>query len=258
MLYRAKLAFGYFGQPLKAVIKWLYVSRETTNFTYDLTPQNMLYLGCFLAGVARKTYKEMSVYMNELKDDSNLREHIRKMTQANDRTVSADFDARYGRRIGWYALTRALKPRVIVETGVDKGLGACVLTAALMRNSAEGYPGRYYGTDINPDAGYLLAGTYGAHGRLLIGDSIASLGAFDERIDLFINDSDHSADYEAREYVAVAGKMTGTGMILGDNAHATTKLAEFALATGRQFAFFGEKPEGHWYPGGGIGVAYRG
>ena len=31
------------------------------------------------------------------------------------------------------------KPKIVVETGVDKGLGACVLTAALMKNSEEGY-----------------------------------------------------------------------------------------------------------------------
>ena len=39
----------------------------------------------------------------------------------------------YGRRLGWYALVRALKPRTVVETGADKGLGSCVLAALRLR-----------------------------------------------------------------------------------------------------------------------------
>ncbi|MGH8488547.1 MAG: class I SAM-dependent methyltransferase [Gammaproteobacteria bacterium] len=86
----------------------------------------------------------------------------------------------------------------MVETGVDKGLGSCVL-AALLRHAAEGFPGRYYGTDINPAAGGLFCGEYARTGRILYGDSVRSLAQLDEPIDFFINDSDHSADYEALE-----------------------------------------------------------
>ena len=75
-----------------------------------------------------------------------------------------------------------------METSVDKGLGACVLTAALIRNSKEGYPGRYYGTEINPEAGYLLQEEYAEFGEILWGDSIESLKKFDKKIDMFIHD----------------------------------------------------------------------
>lgn len=51
---------------------------------------------------------------------------------------------------------RATKPAVVVETGVDKGLGSCLLSAALTRNSEDEHPGYFYGTDINPKVGYLL------------------------------------------------------------------------------------------------------
>jgi predicted O-methyltransferase YrrM len=168
----------------------------------------------------------------------------------------ADKEARYGRRVGWYALTRVLKPRIIVETGVDKGLGACLLTAALKRNAQEKHKGRYFGTDINPVAGYLLSGDYAEYGRILYGDSIESLEEFDGEIDLFINDSDHSAQYEAKEYEAVAAKLSAQAIILGDNAHATDKLLEFSLRTNRHFIFFEEGPTNHWYPGGGIGISF--
>ena len=93
-----------------------------------------------------------------------------------------------------------------METGVDKGLGSCVLSAALLRNHAEGHPGRYLGTDINPQAGWLFQGPYRKAGQILYGDSIESLQCLEGPIDLFINDSDHSAEYEEREYACITSK----------------------------------------------------
>jgi hypothetical protein len=150
-----------------------------------------------------------------------------------------------------------MRPRVIVETGVDKGLGSCILTAALKRNKEEGFSGRYYGTDINPHAGYLLSGEYAQYGGILYGDSIESLGNLNEEIDIFINDSDHSPDYEFREYLTVRNKLSRRAIVLGDNAHCCDRLLKFSVETGRQFIFFQEKPLKHWYPGGGIGISFH-
>ena len=75
-------------------------------------------------------------------------------------------------------------------------------------------------------------------------------------MDLFINDSDHSAEYEAREYHTIASKLSDRAVILGDNAHATTSLYDFAMRTNRRFLFFKEEPKGHWYRGAGIGSAF--
>ena len=159
--------------------------------------------------------------------------------------------------MGWYAFARILKPRVIVETGVDKGHGSVVLCAALIRNEREGFPGQYYGTDINPRAGYLLIAPYRRVGKVLYGDSLQSLSKINE-IDVFINDSDHSADYERREYEAILPRLRPGGIILGDNSHVTSILAKFSEEHGRQFLFFQEQPENHWYPGAGIGISFEG
>jgi cephalosporin hydroxylase len=107
----------------------------------------------------------------------------------------------------WYAIVRAIKPEVVVETGVDQGMGAVVLCAALKRNASEGHPGQYFGTDINPRAGYFLKGEYAKFGKVLHGDSLKSLETL-EKIDLFINDSDHSASYERAEYELIRSKLT--------------------------------------------------
>jgi hypothetical protein len=134
-------------------------------------------------------------------------------------------------------------------------LGSVLLCSALLRNLQEGFPGRYYGTDIAADAGYLLAPPYDSAGEILYGDSIESLKQLGE-IELFINDSDHSMDYERREYLTIAAKLTPRAIILGDNAHCNGELAAFSREHGRQFLFFHEEPAGHWYPGGGIGISF--
>jgi hypothetical protein len=157
--------------------------------------------------------------------------------------------------LGWYAFVRILKPRVVVETGVDKGLGSVTVCAALRRNAAEGFPGRYFGTDKNPDAGFLLSAPYSEFGQILYGDSIESLKTIPQ-VDVFINDSDHSADYERREYEIVGPRLSTEGLILGDNSHCTDVLARFSAEHDRQFLFFQEKPKDHWYPGAGIGISF--
>lgn len=252
---RLRLGFNYFVPSFKNLYSWLYSSREDTNFTYDLSDQNKDYVASFVSAITNTSITQVKKYISELNEDLALREHVRSsVIKFGD--SSMDPDARYGRRLGWYAFVRALKPKVIIETGVDKGLGSCVLASALLKNQAEGSPGYYYGTDINPNAGYLFQGQYRTVGTILYGDSIASLQQFNQPIDLFINDSDHSADYEKREYETIQSKLSSKAVLLADNAHVTNCLYKFAESTGRKFLFFQEKPKDHWYPGAGIGAAF--
>ena len=97
---------------------------------------------------------------------------------------------------------------------------------------------------------------YSNFGEILYGDSIESLGKFQERIDLFINDSDHSAKYEYEEYEIIKNKLSSNAFLLGDNSHVTDSLRKFSNRNGRHFLFFREVPKDHWYPGAGIGFSF--
>jgi hypothetical protein len=248
---------SYVFSSVPAWAKWIFTSREESNFTYDLTEGNLLYLSHVIAAITGASVSQARACIDELRNDRELAQHLEARTLESDFRSVADRRIGYGRRLGWYALVRLTKPKVVVETGVDKGLGAAVLCAAVLRNREEGHEGKYYGTDIVPTAGWLLSGKYAAGGEILYGDSIESLTMLDETIDVFINDSDHSADYEAREYETILPKLADNGLILADNAHVTTKLAEFSRDHQRQFLFFQEQPRDHWYPGGGIGISYK-
>ena len=256
--YRTKTALSYYYGPLFNLIKWLFNSNENTNLTYNLERNNRRYLASLIAHLVNSDYSTILGYMDEAEGDVELKRHIEDTTAASPFALVADREVRFGRRLGWYVFVRVMKPQVVIETGVDKGLGACLLSAALMRNSEEGHEGRYFGTDINSDAGYLLSGKYAEYSRIIYGDSIETLRSFNSEVDLFINDSDHSADYEEKEYEVIAPKLSERAIVLGDNSHVTDKLLDFSLKRGRQFIFFAEKPLDHWYPGSGIGISVPG
>ena len=254
---RIYVASRYYNRKYLQIIKWGFRSREYTNFTYHLTEDNLSYLAHIIAVVTKLGYDQIMDYMEELQSDKELQDTILAAVEKSPERRYADREIRFGRRLGWYAFARALKPRIVIETGVDKGLGSVILCAALLRNRDEGKEGRYYGTDINPKAGYFLAGKYREVGEILYGDSIESLSKFGKSIDLFINDSDHSADYEYQEYLTIRDLINDGTIILGDNSHCTSKLADFSRETDRNFIFFKETPRDHWYPGAGIGISFK-
>jgi len=255
-LYKLKILFMYHKKSLKNIASWLFKSQEITNFTYDLTKLNKLYLAAMISDITGCDLNKILAFIEEIENDVELKRHVKKYTEMSEESYVADKDAKFAKRIGWYVFVRAIKPKVVVETGIDKGLGSCVLAAAIKRNVEEGYDGYYYGTDINLKAGYLLDGVYKKHGEILYGDSIESLKKLNKTIDLFINDSDHSAEYEKMEYETIINMIADNAIILGDNSHTTDKLYDFAMLTDRHFLFFKEEPKEHWYPGGGIGIAF--
>jgi predicted O-methyltransferase YrrM len=228
---------------------------EISNFTYALTDRSLIELAHTVAVATARPVEEILDYMREVDDNKLLIDTLREGLRQRG-YVSDDIATPFGRRLGWYAFARALKPHVIVETGVDRGYGALLLCAALLANKSEGAPGRYFGTDLNPDAGWILSGQFKQMGTVLYGDSIQSLQNLHENIDLFINDSDHSADYEYREYQTVAPKLSPQAVILGDNSHVSDRLALYSTENNRNFLFFKEEPLGHWYPGAGIGISF--
>ena len=237
--------------------RWVFQSRADANFTYNLTDRCRTNLAAGLSGILDVPFETLLSYFREIEEDQAFNTHIFDLWQEHPERFRTDRHPHVGRRMVWYAVARSLKPKVIIETGVDQGMGAVVLCAALLRNAAEGHPGRYFGTDINPNAGFYLKPPYSSVGQILYGDSIQSLRAFADGVDLFINDSDHSADYEADEYDVIKGKLSQHAIVLGDNSHVTPKLAEFSMREGRRFVFLAEEPANHWYRGAGIGVSWK-
>src|ERR1051325_2590265 len=126
------------------MIRWAFTSKEHYNHTYHLTDLNKAYLASYGAVIANHPLQEIEGYFRELETDEKWRSSLIERALAGPDRHNSDVEPRYGRRLGWYALIRATKPRVVVETGVDRGLGTAVIAAALMRNAKEGFPGLVY------------------------------------------------------------------------------------------------------------------
>jgi hypothetical protein len=244
-------------KPVWTGIRWAFVSREHYNYTYNLQPMSVEYLVALLSVITGKSQREISGYIHEAEGDQRLKDHIIGETMKSPERHVADAEVRFGRRLGWYALVRALKPRVVVETGVDKGLGSCLLVSALQRNAAEGQPGKLIGIDINPNAGYLIQPPYDQPCQMVYADSLATLAGLKESVDVFIHDSDHSPEFETKEYESVTSKLSPQAVVVSDNAAHTDRLLRWARGTGKEFLYYAEKPAGHWWPGEGIGVAFQ-
>jgi hypothetical protein len=246
----------YDAQLLGRSARWLFTSREHHNYTYDLTERNRAHLAWYLASVMDASGEQFRGWLDEVEQDAALRALLSNGVASSDRRGLADRKVCYGRRIAWYACVRALKPKHVVETGIDKGLGSTLIAAALRRNAAEGQPGRLSALDINPDAGYLIQGPYREFVDIVCGDSLTSIPRLKTPVDLFIHDSWHSVEHEAAEFALIEEKLSPNALLLSDNAAETDVLLELAERTGRHFLYFQEMPSQHWFPGDGTGIAW--
>jgi len=249
-------ALTYSFRQISLALRWAFTSKEHYNHTYHLTPLSRAYLVSYTAVICGHPESEIEKHFIELENDEELRRSLIERALASPDRHNSDIEPRYGRRLGWYALVRATKPKTVVETGVDRGLGTVVIAAALRHNASEGFPGMLYATDIVPTCGHLMSETYRQFSKIIIGDSVDSLKKFDQPVDIFIHDSDHRPEYEWAEFLAIEPKLHPDSITMSDNSQQTSKLLEFSKRIDRSFLYFQDQPLKHWWPGDGIGAAF--
>jgi hypothetical protein len=227
---------------------------------YGLTPLSEAHLAAMLAVVTGKSNDELLGYIRELNEDSEFRRQIQEFLATCPYKLAHEMygtgeQLRYCERTGWYAAVRALKPALVVETGVFMGLGSCVLTHALKKNAAEGFPGRFIGIDTNPESGSLFKGSFAEWGELRIGSSDAVLQTIDRPIDLLISDSMHAGAYEQIEYRAMAPKLAPGALVIG-SSNRKPGLLGFSEETGRQYLVFDSQAQDYWTVASGITFSF--
>lgn len=234
-----------------AALRYLAVGRELSNFTYDI--DNYDELVDFVGRVVDAPLERVRDYVQEILADVHLLQEVgTRLSTHRDRTSTALL----GRRVGWYAICRCVRPSLVVETGTRDGLGTSVLARAIQKNAEEAaIAGRVATFDIDDRSGWAVPGALREYVDMHVGDARQMLptALHGRRVDVFIHDSLHTYDHERFEFdVAFAH---GCEIVMSDNAHATTALADFARERGWSYSFFRERPIDHFYPGGGIGVA---
>jgi hypothetical protein len=233
-------------------LRYALFGHETSNFTYEIANEDELV--AFVAEALGKPPDSIRRFLSEVETDIEFSQAL--TSRLVGRHVK-DSRLLFGRRLGWYAVVRATRPRLVVETGTADGLGTALLTRALQRNDAEGYGGRLISFDVDPAAGWLLTDDMLRTARLVVGDAAACMDRElgEHSVDVFIHDSLHTYEHEKRELDLVLAHAAETVILISDNAHSTTALRDTASTGGGDYWFFRERPVGHFYPGAGIGLA---
>jgi hypothetical protein len=235
------------GAPLLANWRFVLTDPETANFTYELANEGEL--AAWVADVAGVLETEAAAIVAEPRADGELRARLRSAT-ARHRLWSKP-EPPFGRRAGWYALVRLIRPELVVETGVHDGLGSLLLLRALERNGGGGL----VSFDINPTAGWLVGSDPRWDFRLEPAiDGLAEVLRGGPGVGLFIHDSLHSYDNERAELELGAARLASNGVLITDNAHGTRALADVCRSHGLRYSEFVERPCGHFYPGGVTGA----
>jgi predicted O-methyltransferase YrrM len=227
---------------------------EPDNFTYPIANEDEL--GPWVATVARCEPQLAARLIAEPAADVVLRERLRNATTR--RWLWTKRSPAFGKRLGWYALVRALRPALIIETGVHDGLGSMLLLRALEHNRADGHPGRLISFDVNPSAGRLVGSD--RLWDLRIQSSREGLPRVLEQageVGMFIYDGWHSYEDERRDLELAADHLAADGILVSDDAQVTRALADVCAARGLDYFEFQEIPVRHFYPGAVLGAGRR-
>jgi predicted O-methyltransferase YrrM len=170
----------------------------------------------------------------------------------------------YEEGVRLYALTRQLRPRVAIETGVCNGFSTAFVLLALERNGdGELYsidlpevagtdyePGTFWegkqGAAIPPgkDPGWMIPAPLRERWHLTIGRSQDELPSLLERladIDLFVHDSEHSYECMDFEFRAVWPALREGGALVADDWNWNAAFEELARDVGRAPVTLGKK-----------------
>lgn len=204
-----------------------------------------------LADAFSRRQEEVRMLFDELLEDDQL-----QVTLARRLRLPADRRrVEFGYRLPWYVITRLSKPRLIVETGVQSGLGSALLLRALDRNADEGSPGELVSVDTAPKAGWLAEDRAASPWRRLTGPSHPTLSErlADRRVGMLVHDSPHTEEVQRAEF-GFALEHADDQLILVDASGVETPLLpELCQWLGVTYHLFREVPAGGFYEGVGCG-----
>ncbi len=169
------------------LVRYVVLDPEYDNFTYQL--ENAAELAATLAGLVDRSPTELEGFFAEAVSDPALTSRLaRRLWWRPD----VKHPPPLGRRYSWYMLTRALRPELVVEAGVQDGLGSLALLRALERNAQEGSPGALLSIDTLETAGWMVDDQHRARWDMVYGSAdevLARALAHKPPVGLFIEDT---------------------------------------------------------------------
>jgi Methyltransferase domain len=226
-------------------VAYVVLDPETESYTYDLRDEPGVITE--LAAALGYPAHELAAYAAELHRDPELNELLARHTRWR-------FDVKrrlpVGNRFAWYLLTRALKPQLVVETGIYLGLGSLVLLRALERNQEEGNPGELMSFDTDPGAGSFVRGQLRRGWHRYTGSTHELLlpALEGRRVNLLFQDTPHTEANQRFEFLAALSHAAPQLVLVDDSGWAHT-LAAIAAEHHGSYHRLQLRSRNHVYPG---------
>lgn len=244
--YRLMMSFGGDAGLLRR-LSYVLFDPELESFSFELADEHGVLAA--LAVALECSDDELARYAAETHTDPELNARLTRHVRWR-----MDFKRHMpiGSRLVWYVTARALKPELIVETGVYMGLGSLVLLRALERNAEEGHPGELMSFDTNPLAGMLVRKELRGRWRRVVGLTHAALppALRGRRVGMLLHDTAHTEETQRLEFeTALAHAAPRLVLVDGSGGYVPT-LEELCQERGGIYHRVHPRSRAHVHPGG--------
>ena len=234
-----------------SVARFVLLDPETHSYSYEL--ENAHEIPPFVAGLTGVPVEEVAGYVEEAADDPELGERLRRRVRWR---IDTKRNLPPGNRLLWYALARATKPELVVETGIHQGLGSLLLLRALERNGH----GQLISFDLDPASGWLVPDRLRSRWTPVFGDIESRLEEklTGRSVDLFVHESSHDEVLQRIEFSAALAHAAEELYVIDSSGFELPVLAELCRLHGAEHRLFLERPLRHFYRPVGTAVALFG
>lgn len=233
-------------------LKWVFSGNEISNFTYEI--KNYKEILDIVKVITNINHNELEKILKEI-DPKN-----KEFRDFFSKYYFEDFSNKifFGRRIVWYLLVRTLKPEIVIESGVARGLGSGLLIYALYKNKLDfGTENQFIGIDLLKikNSYFNFKNQKFLNYNFYYKDTLLFLKEFNEKKKIiYISDAEHNYDFEKREYELIINKMSNGSIIISDNNSGS--LSDFSKKNNKNILYFKEDPINTWYSGATTSISY--
>lgn len=247
---KARIVVSHGATPLRH-LRYVLLDYPFEAFCYPV--ENVDELARWLAGAFCREETEVRALISELEGDTELQ----RLLGRGLRLPGDHRPVEFGYRLSWYLIARLEKPRLIVETGIQSGLGSRLILRALQRNAAEGAPGELVSVDIAPKAGWLAEGSASTPWRRLTGPSASTLWATlaGRHVGMLVHDSPHTEEIQRAEFDFALAHADEQLILVDASGGETPVLSDLCQRLGVAHHAFTEKPASGFYEGAGVACA---
>lgn len=225
-------------------LRYVVLDPEVESYTFRVANVDEMLSG--IAEVTGAPLAELEGYVTEAQSDPELSDRLA-------RRLRWRFDVKrrpqLGNRLGWYALMRALRPSLVIETGVYHGLGSLTLLRAIERNREEGVEGRLISFDRSPEAGWIVNRSEHPDWRIVRGPTNETLerAIGDRRVGALFHDTDHTEENRLLEFGAALQHAASELLLVDSGAGRFPTLARLAREHGGTYRRVPLRAADHWY-----------